>query len=55
MTFLQMRDGRGRESRISCEILYVIARKSREVAAGESEGEEEARIRGNGDTSRINS
>ena len=48
-------EGKGRESKISCEILYGIARRAREVAAGESEGEEEVRIRGKGDTSRINS
>lgn len=48
-------EGRGRESKISCEILYEIARRAREVAAGESEGEEEIRIRGREDMSRINS
>lgn len=48
-------EGRGRESKISCEILYGISRRAREVAAGESEGEEEIRIRGRGDMSRINS
>lgn len=41
-------EGRGRESKIGCEILYGIARRAREVEAGESEGEEEVRIRGKG-------
>ena len=52
-----MRDGRGRESKISCEILYGIAKRAREVESGESEGEEEVRGRGRGrgDMSRINS
>lgn len=44
---------RGREGKIRCEILYGIARRAREVEAGESEGEE-VRIRGKGDMSRIN-
>jgi len=52
-------DGRGGErsgsgGKIRCEILYGIARRAREVEAGESGGEE-VRIRGKGDTSRINS
>jgi hypothetical protein len=49
LTFLQMRwgEGRGRESKISCEILYGIAKRAREVESGESEGEE-VRVRHGG-------